>query len=74
MSEVLQFFAGVDSRILLGVFVLFLDAWCIGLLLRSPASRREKVLWCVVILLCPIVGLLFWFVLGPKPDMLRKAD
>ena len=41
MSEVLQFFAGVDSRILLGVFVLFLDAWCIGLLLRSLECQIE---------------------------------
>jgi hypothetical protein len=74
MSEVLKFIAGVDSRFLLGAFVLMLDAWCIGLVWRSAADLREKWLWCAVIVLCPIVGLLFWFVLGPKPEMLGRAD
>jgi hypothetical protein len=74
MSEVLEFIAGVDSRLLLAAFVLMLDAWCIGLLWRSPADLREKWLWSGVIVLCPIVGLLFWFVLGPKPVMRGRTD
>ena len=35
----------------------------------SNAPRREKVLWVVVIALCPIVGGVLWFVFGPKPWM-----
>lgn len=59
----------LDTRIALAVFVGAIDLWSVGLLLRSNGSRREKVLWSVVILLCPIVGCVLWYVLGPKPRL-----
>ena len=66
----LEFINGLDQRLLLGVILAVLDVWCLWLLWRSPAVRREKWLWSLVILLCPIIGCLFWYVLGPKPDLL----
>jgi hypothetical protein len=42
--------------------------------LTSNGSRREKVLWSVIVLLCPIIGCLFWFSLGPKPNLIRSAE
>ncbi len=59
----------VDTRIALAVFIAAIDLWSIGLLLRSDGSRREKALWSAVILLCPIVGCVLWYVLGPKPRL-----
>lgn len=66
--------AAIDSRSVLAATLLLLDAWCIGLLLRSGGSRRSKLLWAVVILLCPVVGCVLWYVLGPKPDMLPEEE
>ena len=66
----LDFINGLDARVLLVVLLIVLDVWCMMLLWRSPADRREKWLWTGVIVLCPIVGCLFWYVLGPKPDLL----
>ena len=74
MDALLSAAAGVDSRWVLAVTLLLLDLWCIGLLLRSDGSPRSKLLWAGIIVLCPIVGCVLWYVLGPKPDMLPEEE
>jgi len=59
--------ARIDTRWLLVVYLAAVDVWAVQLILRSAASRRERVLWTGVVVLCPVIGALFWFVLGPKP-------
>lgn len=68
MSELADAAARLDQRWVLVVLLAALDIWSITLVVLSSASRREKLLWSGVVLLCPIVGCLFWFVLGPKPQ------
>lgn len=72
MKELATSLGAIDSRWLLLAFLLALDVWAIGLVVASRASRKEKVLWTVVLLLCPIVGCLLWYVLGPKPWLLKR--
>ena len=67
MSEIIAWADALDKRWLLVFFLLIIDTWAIRLTLTSDASRREKLKWTVVVLLCPIIGPLFWYVLGPKP-------
>lgn len=67
MTELVEGAARIDLRWVLAALMGALDVWAIALVLLSTAARREKVLWSSVIVLCPIVGCLFWFVLGPKP-------
>lgn len=74
MDALLQAAASLDTRWLLAGTLAVLDAWCIGLLVLSESSRRSKVLWTGIILLCPIVGCILWYVLGPKPDMLPEEE
>lgn len=69
MKELLRWADGVDSRWVLAACLAALDVWAVGLLLRSDGSRRQKVLWTGVIVLCPIVGCVLWYVLGPKPKL-----
>ncbi|MDX1578759.1 MAG: PLDc N-terminal domain-containing protein [Gemmatimonadota bacterium] len=66
MSAIVDLAARVDSRIVLLVLLLVLDLWAGTLVLFSKARRREKTLWIGVIFLCPIIGCLFWYPLGPK--------
>lgn len=35
-------------------------------IVQSAAGTAAKVLWIVLILLLPLLGLLLWLVLGPK--------
>lgn len=74
MSELATASATIDSRWLLVALLAALDLWAIGLVVLSRASRREKTLWTGVVILCPIVGCLLWFVLGPKPWLLKREE
>lgn len=57
---------GIEVGGFLGVVVLVLDVWAIVRTLESGATTGSKVLWIVVILLLPVLGLLLWFLLGPR--------
>lgn len=63
----------LDPRWLLLGFLALIDIWSIGLVVASHASLRDKWAWSAVILFCPIVGCLFWYVLGPKPDLVGSS-
>lgn len=51
---------------LLGLIILILDIYAIIKTIESNAGTGKKVLWVVVILLLPILGLILWFLLGPS--------
>ncbi|MCH9697168.1 MAG: PLD nuclease N-terminal domain-containing protein [Gammaproteobacteria bacterium] len=50
----------------IGLVILVLDIWGLLNVVQSHATLGMKVFWCVVILLLPIIGLVLWFLLGPK--------
>lgn len=58
---------GIEVSGLLGLIVLGLDIWAIVSVVGSAASTGGKVLWILLILLLPILGLLIWLVAGPRP-------
>lgn len=57
---------GLEVSGLLGLVILVLDIWAIIKVTDSSASSGARVLWVVVILLLPIIGLILWFLFGPK--------
>ena len=57
---------GVEVSGILGLIILILDVLAIVKTLQSGASTGNKVLWVVLIILLPIVGLLLWFFMGPR--------
>ncbi len=61
--------ADIDTRWLLTGLLMALDAWAIGMIVTAHAPRRDKLLWSGIVALCPIIGCLFWYVLGPKTDL-----
>lgn len=50
---------------LLGLLHLILVVYAVVKIVQSNAGTGSKVLWIVVILLVPVLGLLLWFLLGP---------
>lgn len=52
---------------LLGVLIFVADIWAIAKIVQTPVSAGNKTLWVLIIFLLPLVGLLLWFFLGPKP-------
>jgi hypothetical protein len=49
-----------------GLVVLALDIWGIINVLGSGASMGAKLLWILLILVLPILGLIIWFMAGPR--------
>ena len=48
-----------------GGLVLVLDIFALVKLLQSGASANEKILWVLLIVLLPLVGMVLYFLLGP---------
>jgi hypothetical protein len=57
---------GIEVGGLLGLVILVLDVYAIVKTVGSSAGTGSKVLWIVVILLLPVLGLILWALLGPK--------
>ncbi|MCB1685660.1 MAG: PLDc N-terminal domain-containing protein [Pseudomonadales bacterium] len=57
---------GIEVSGIGGLLVLILDVWAIIRVVGSRASTGSKVLWTVVILLLPVLGVILWFFFGPK--------
>ena len=51
---------------LLGLIIFILDIWAIIQVLGSRASGVAKILWTLLIILLPLLGLIIWFFAGPK--------
>lgn len=50
----------------LGFIFLVLEVWAVISIVQSRASTGGKVLWVVFILILPLLGLIVWFLAGPK--------
>jgi hypothetical protein len=57
---------GIEVGGVLGLIILVLDVFAIIKVVQSGAGTGSKVLWVVLILLLPVLGLLLWYFAGPK--------
>jgi hypothetical protein len=57
---------GIEYGGLIGLLILALDIWAIINVIGSASSTGTKVLWVLVILILPVIGLILWFFFGPK--------
>jgi len=57
---------GIEVGGLFGLLLLIADVWAIIKTVQSGTTTGSKVVWTVIILLLPLLGLLIWFLLGPK--------
>lgn len=57
---------GVEVGGLLGLLILVADIWAIVKTVQSGASTGAKVLWIVLILILPLLGLIIWLFAGPR--------
>ncbi len=57
---------GLEIGGIFGLLILIADVWAIIKIFQSNATTGSKVLWIVIILLLPIIGLILWYLMGPK--------
>jgi len=51
---------------LLGIAILLVDIWAILNIFQSASSIVSKVLWIVLVLVLPLLGLILWYFAGPR--------
>lgn len=51
---------------ILGILILIGDIWALINILQSSAPNDKKLLWVVVVVLLPLLGLILWYFLGPR--------
>jgi hypothetical protein len=51
---------------IIGLLILIADVYAILQIFQSGASNGKKALWIVLVLLLPLLGLILWFLFGPK--------
>lgn len=49
-----------------GLLILAGDIWALINIFQSSASNEKKLLWVLVVILLPVIGLILWFFLGPR--------
>jgi succinate dehydrogenase/fumarate reductase cytochrome b subunit len=54
---------------LIGLIILALDIWAIINVLKSGAETGKQVLWILLIVLLPLLGLIIWAVAGPRGNV-----
>lgn len=51
---------------ILGLIILILDIWAIVRIVTSGASVVAKILWSLLVIVLPVIGLIIWWFAGPK--------
>lgn len=64
---------GIEVGGLFGLLILIADIWAIVNVIQSSATTGIKVIWIVVILVLPVLGLLIWLLAGPKSARSRSV-
>lgn len=54
---------------IVGLIILVLDIYAIVQVLGSTTTPLKKILWSLFILLAPVLGLLVWYLLGPRGNV-----
>jgi hypothetical protein len=54
---------------LVGLIILALDIWAIINVLKSGAETGMKILWVLLTVLPPVLGLILWAILGPRGNV-----
>jgi hypothetical protein len=57
---------GFDFSGIAGLIILALDIWAILKIIQGGGPTDKKVLWILVILLLPVIGLILWLLMGRK--------
>ncbi len=51
---------------IVGLLVLIADIWAILNVVQSASTTGKKLLWVLLILLLPLLGVVIWYFAGPR--------
>jgi hypothetical protein len=53
-----------------GLIVLIADVWALINIIQSGADTGTKILWVVLVIVLPVLGVILWYFIGPKSGKL----
>lgn len=56
----------VEVNGILGLLLLIAIVYALIQIVQSSASTGRKVLWSVLVLVFPLIGVIIWFFIGPR--------
>lgn len=57
---------GIEVGGLVGLVILALDIWAIINIVQSGTTTGMKVVWVLLVLFLPVIGLIIWLLAGPR--------
>ncbi|WP_424972220.1 PLD nuclease N-terminal domain-containing protein [Dinoroseobacter sp. S76] len=57
---------GIEIAGLGGFIMLVLSIWAIVSIVGSNSSTGAKVIWCLFVLILPLLGFIIWLFFGPR--------
>ena len=51
---------------ILGLLILIADIWAILNIAQSRTTTGTKLIWILIILFLPVIGLIIWWLAGPR--------
>lgn len=51
---------------ILAVIIFAIDVYAIASIVRSTETTGVKVLWVLLVLILPVIGVIVWWFMGPK--------
>lgn len=57
---------GIEVGGILGLIWLIIIIWAVVKVAKSSAGAVAKIVWILVLLFFPLVGLIIWLLFGPK--------
>lgn len=61
-----NFFGGI-----IGFVIFCLDVWAIASIINTNEETGKKILWILLVAVLPVVGLVIWWLAGPKANYNR---
>ena len=62
---------GIEITGIGGLILLVLNVWAFVSIIGSTNSTGSKVLWCLLVLVLPLLGFLIWLLAGPRSAKAR---
>jgi hypothetical protein len=55
----------------IGLIIFCADIYAIINIVRSFSPTDKKILWCLLVIILPVIGLVIWYAAGPKSSALK---
>jgi hypothetical protein len=62
---------GIEITGIGGLILLVLNIWAFVSIIGSTSSTGKKVVWCLLVLVLPLVGFIIWLLAGPRSASTR---